>query len=537
MLKTDLIKRMNEQHIGLSIQIRNANNIAGSSNEAYSFIITSLKLLYPNITDNQLHHCITDGYNDGSFDAIFFSNREKTISIFDIKKTTGFEYGQIRNFRADIRRYLFSAHSLNGLVDIVKPKVKKARRHIARGWKVKIYIIRAALTNPHVNVIGLLERLKNSIEAIVSNNFLNIDFLIKTSLHLDSVRNSYTWGIKATSGSHDPDSLSDKIIIKDRASGPIKSIFVRLKLRDIVNIQGIFMSRGLDLFDANVRQFQKKRNISEKILYSVNSDPDTFHIFHNGLTFSCSAIRRPSENAFSIVNPQIINGCQTVSTLYDSYKNRLNNRKLKRATILCRFYALKKNMIEKVCEATNTQVKIYLWDLRSNDSIQKILEMALRVCGMDYRRKTAKRKGGEIYITDLAQWLYSCLIKKPADAKNKKSQLFDVILNNPPYKRIFNDGISLEKIVEICNVAIFVRKKIKKIPKSRRTFEQDADLHIIACIYHLRTQKWTMDRKYRRAYNIIKSAMKNIMSQYGRNLSYNRIFKMNETWQEIESGL
>ena len=539
MLKKELIDELNTKHLLLAKRIRKDNSIRRSSKEAYSFIITSLKMLYPNITYNKLRESITDDDPDGSFDAIVFNKKQKIISVFNFKNASNFGYNDIKLLAANIRLYLFTpTQSLQGLVTKAKERLKQSRQRIHHGWNVEIYVVRNGLVTPRSNVEKFITRLKNSFPRITLYHFLNVNPLIERYLQIKAKQNIYSWPIKIVSGNSGLEDPEDKIVIRGNGGRQIKALFARLTLVDIVKLQRNFLREKLDLFDANVRDFQKKKNISQKILHSIQNHPASFHIFHNGLTFSCSRIDKVDVHNYRIKSPQIINGCQTVNTLYDTYKNKINDKKLKQATILCRFYALKDEMIEKVCEATNTQIKISLWDLRSNDEIQKILEEILTLKGINYKRKKGITKGKGVFITDLAQWIYSCKFEKPAEAKNKKNKLFDIILQDPPYRKIFNERFKLEVLIMICKIASFVKNKIRGIKKEHRTFEKDADLHFVAALFKLRNKRGTLDTKYKKVHKIIKDAIKKLRRKYGEDLNYNQIFtKKEETWKIIKKKL
>lgn len=545
MIREDLIEELCKKNLDLAKQIRVERGMGRgrSSDEAYSFIITGLKLLFPKLNNNQLGDSITDDDCDAEFDAIFLSKKEKTIFLFDFKRKEEFRYDDVKLFKDNTKLYLFQPNqTLEGLAGAVKKKLKQARKFISRDWKVKIFFIRKGVKEPKTEVRGLIRSLKNSYPAVKSYGFLNVNSLIDEALNIKSEQNNYPWKIKITPGNNEPDSPADIIIIKKRKAGRIRSMIARIKLADIVKLQKYFIENKLNLFDANVRTFQKNKPLSNKILDSIKYFPESFDILHNGLTFSCIKIEKLDDQKYTVINPQVINGCQTINTLYDKYKNRLNDVNIKKASILCRFYALEPSMIEGVCEATNTQLKIDLWDLRSNDEIQKIIEKALSVRGIDYKRKKTGRKKERVLITDLAQWIYSCKFGKPAEAKDKKSKLFYVLLNEdrpkPPYDKIFNEKVSLETIVTICDIAFFVKHKIKKIPKKKRKFEKHADLHFIAAIFKLESKKWTLDYRFGRVRRIIKDTIKRLRSKYGEELSLNKIFtKKEETWRLIERKL
>ena len=150
MLVYDTVKLLNVNNLNLAREIRRTNNIrrGHSSVEAYAFIITTLRLLFPNITDEWLTESITDDLNDGGFDAIFISRAEQTISIFDCKISSGFSYANIESLKNNIEKYIFNdQQSLIGLSPNAKRQLEVVREKIACEWELKIYVVRQTKRN------------------------------------------------------------------------------------------------------------------------------------------------------------------------------------------------------------------------------------------------------------------------------------------------------------------------------------------------------------------------------------------------------
>ena len=117
-----------------------------------------------------------------------------------------------------------------------------------------------------------------------------------------------------------------------------------------------FDQNNRDLYSSNVRDFQNNKKISSKIIKTITDKPSVFYKYHNGITFSAKKIEKLQGLKFKITNPQIINGCQTVNSIYQEFKTDLNNTNLINASILCRVYELTDpSSVERVCEANNTQ--------------------------------------------------------------------------------------------------------------------------------------------------------------------------------------
>jgi hypothetical protein len=297
-----------------------------------------------------------------------------------------------------------------------------------------------------------------------------------------------------------------------------------------------------DLFAKNVRNFVGNKGLSSGIVDTILNMPDKFHLFHNGITFSVSDIKPGAGNIFTFISPQAINGCQTINTIYEYFKDQPDDENLKKAQVFCRIFRLEKDCIEKVCEASNTQIKISHADLRSNDDVQIKLEKFINSIPKKeylYERKKERRKGKikkrKISMGELAQWTYSCKIGDPAEAKNKKAELFEIFSGRALYIKIFPDNFDPEEMEFICDIGIFVREKRLKAKRGRdKKLISYADLHIIAGMFSLGKAN---NKSFSRIFKIIDSVIdKKPLSKYGGD--YNKIFtKDKDTWTLIKKKL
>lgn len=103
---------------------------------------------------------------------------------------------------------------------------------------------------------------------------------------------------------------------------PVSSIF-RL-YRDSIE-------KNYPIFDMNIREYLGNKGVNKKI-YETLLDPEdrkNFFYYNNGITMICdkmsSVETRPIGNninaVFNVKNPQIVNGCQTVNSIYETLKN------------------------------------------------------------------------------------------------------------------------------------------------------------------------------------------------------------------------
>lgn len=103
---------------------------------------------------------------------------------------------------------------------------------------------------------------------------------------------------------------------------PVSSIF-RL-YRDSIE-------RNYPIFDMNIREYLGNKGVNKKIYETLldESDRKNFFYYNNGITMICEEMSsietRPCGNninaIFNVKNPQIVNGCQTVNSIYEALKN------------------------------------------------------------------------------------------------------------------------------------------------------------------------------------------------------------------------
>lgn len=116
------------------------------------------------------------------------------------------------------------------------------------------------------------------------------------------------------------------------------------KLENIIDAKYIFapvvtifkmfekaLKEGYPLFDKNIRDYLGNTGVNKNIYNTLldSNDRKNFFYYNNGITIICDSIKRSPHNPeaanlniqFEIFNPQIVNGCQTVNSIYQVLKN------------------------------------------------------------------------------------------------------------------------------------------------------------------------------------------------------------------------
>ncbi len=155
------------------------------------------------------------------------------------------------------------------------------------------------------------------------------------------------------------------------------------------------------VFDANVRGNlglggQVNRSIYESACEEEHSNK--FWFMNNGITMVCddfSLVRDPDKPTVKIRNLQIINGCQTTSSIRSAYEDDMLSDKVR---LQLKIYASKDAaFVDSVVVATNNQNSINTRDLHANDEVQVLIQRRIQEdFGLFYERKRGEAKGQKV---------------------------------------------------------------------------------------------------------------------------------------------
>ena len=111
-------------------------------------------------------------------------------------------------------------------------------------------------------------------------------------------------------------------------------IDARYVLTPVVSVYRLYrdsIEKGYPIFDMNIREYLGNKGVNKDI-YNTLLDVEerkNFFYYNNGITIICDKMSKITTQAseynmkaaFMIDNPQIVNGCQTVNSIYEALKN------------------------------------------------------------------------------------------------------------------------------------------------------------------------------------------------------------------------
>ena len=194
------------------------------------------------------------------------------------------------------------------------------------------------------------------------------------------------------------------------------------------------------MFDTNVRDYQGNTEVNEEIRQSLNlAGTEEFWWLNNGVSILASQASMASKT-LTIANPQIVNGLQTSTEIYNYCSNpAIEDEK---RTILVRVMVPEEEESrDRIIKATNSQTALSPSSLKATDKIQRDIEEHLRPKGLFYdRRKNYYKNAGKpkdkiVGIPYLAQAVMAILLQKPDQARARPSSL---LKSGENYEQVFN---------------------------------------------------------------------------------------------------
>ncbi|MGB3918341.1 MAG: AIPR family protein [Thiothrix litoralis] len=410
---------------------------------AFVLLCVSTALELPLDTAAEL---LTEGGNDVGVDALHFSDVEDgefTVTLFqgkykhkDLEGTANFPENGVKSAIQTVAT-LFDPDKQVLMNPRIKPRIEEIRSLIRDGYIPNVRVVLcnngARWTQAADNWITQSGYTADQVQWV----HINHDEIIAVLQRKKSVDDSIQ--------------LHGKAIIED-----FNFRRVLISKVPITEIAALFERHHDVLLERNIRRYLGLRNnrVNAAIHETLQdvSKRENFYFFNNGITMICRKFRHNAlqgENfQVRIDGIQVINGGQTCKTIQQTLKS-LPNEDFSNIYVLLRLYELAEDdheLVNDITYATNSQNPVDLRDLRSNDAIQKQLEIGMAELGYTYKRQRDDTGSGANIITSsmVAEAVLAIWRQKPHQAKFLRGEHFGKL-----YHTIFDNLNAAEAILAV----------------------------------------------------------------------------------------
>lgn len=194
------------------------------------------------------------------------------------------------------------------------------------------------------------------------------------------------------------------------------------------------------IFEANVRDYQGTNEVNEGIQGSLReTSNEEFWWLNNGVSVLASKATL-SGKSLTIEDPQIVNGLQTSTELYN-YVRASNTEKDERSLLVRVIVPPAPESRDRIIKATNSQTPMPVASLRATEKIHRDIEEYVRPFGLFYdRRKNYYKNDGKpiekiMSISQMAQAVMALALQRPDSARARPSSL---LKRDEDYATVFN---------------------------------------------------------------------------------------------------
>ncbi|MCS7086131.1 MAG: AIPR family protein, partial [Bacteroidia bacterium] len=193
--------------------------------------------------------------------------------------------------------------------------VERVRRFIENhGDKDKLHFVLATVDDVSEEAKKALENLK-----IIGNAKIGPFFEVD-SISINTIYNRILDSEAAAT-------KKKSFVLKLNAYGEKELLFGAVGLSELYEFLKNYKSvtNDLDLlYEKNVRRYLGMKKVAKGIKETLIKEPERFGLYNNGITFVVEDCEKV-ENGWRLVEPYIVNGCQTTRTIYDVLSTLLDS--------------------------------------------------------------------------------------------------------------------------------------------------------------------------------------------------------------------
>lgn len=489
---------------------KTASHLEIPEDEAFTRLAHSL------ITDQSLHSFeeseLVDGGQDKQIDVITIidENDEAYIYILQVKNTSSFESNILIQMRNGLQ-WIFNKtrKDISTLSNTnFKDQILSYRALQSSIGPSNIHVRVAYVTNASGTEVSdecrqeeksIFDAYDNEVFASFKFEYWSADEIVDRINALEKKNKKISADIKMRYDANAPS------LIKYQTQG-LTGIVCSVPATEIAKI--VNDDNNGYVFDLNIRKYLGNRGSVNPEILSTCSNADTSYLFwflNNGITIVCDKadpVTDPDDPHVKLINMQIVNGCQTASSLARAGREGVLQ---KDARVIVRIYQTDDtDLVDRIVLTTNNQNKISGRNLRSNDEVQIDIEKGFQFYNLYYERKPRQYDNIEgikktaVISNDVAATSYLAIVQKRcSDARSRKYKVWSEF-----YEKIFTGDI-VQPLVLSSLIYSNVKNEltsdsfIKDSNEKRRYIAKNASFHIsrIAAYILRGSDSWTDTKK------------------------------------------
>jgi len=420
-------------------------------NESDGFV----RLAHSLITDQSIHAFeesdLVDGGQDKQIDVITIvdENDEAFIYIIQVKNSQSFESNILIQMKNGLQ-WVFNKPrtDINSLSNTnFKDQILNYRSLQSSIGPSNIHVRVTYVTNSHGTVVSseceqekkaILDEYDNDVFSSFKFELWSADEIVDRINALDKKNKKISADIKMRYDANAPS------LIKYQTQG-LTGIVCSVPAAEIARI--VNEDTNGYVFDLNIRKYIGNRgSVNPEILSTCTSNELSylFWFLNNGITIVCDKadpVTDPDDPHIKLKNMQIVNGCQTSSSLARAAAEGVLQKDTR---VLVKVYQTgDSDLVDRIVLTTNNQNKISGRNLRSNDLVQSDLEKGFHLYDLYYERKPRqydnekKATKDKVISNEIVSTSYlGVVLKRCSDARSRKYKVWSEF-----YEKIFSGGI------------------------------------------------------------------------------------------------
>jgi hypothetical protein len=409
------------------------------------------------IDDTSADDAICDGHQDKGIDAIYVDELNEEIVIFQSKTVESANKTIGDTSLKEFAGTLYQLSSIDNVEIIENGNANEALKKLVTDLKLKTKIKNGFVVKGIFITNALADQ--NALEYLSSNE--NIKLFDKKKIvqvHIDFEKQG---GVKDEFAFN----CSHVTPLNFSTFDNIAEVWVFTALAtDLVKMSGI---EDASLFEQNVRLALGSTKVNKAIKKSI-LDPNEhvkFQLYHNGITIVCESAKYENDKII-ISEYVVVNGAQSISTLYNQRKSLTDNLKI--LTKIIQLNTQDTNLVKKITTNSNNQNAVKTRDLQSNQTIQQRLKKEFEgIDGYEFavKRGEAFGEGKIISNEDAGRILLSFDLDEPWNC-HQKAQIFDEY-----YSKIFGrPEVNALRIILTSEILSVVEEQLEQIDNQQYAF-------------------------------------------------------------------